>query len=71
MVTDHADITMRVSELLGFEVTLTAGDPGTLVDLAPVHILAASTLRLLAEQYPGGDRDPRRCTPSFPHLGVW
>src|SRR5687768_6861192 len=42
---DDPALTRRVSELLGIGVRLTTSTPGTLVDLAPVHVLAASTLR--------------------------
>jgi uncharacterized protein len=61
---DDAGLTRRVSELLGIEVRLATSTPGTLVDLAPVHVLAASTLRWLADKYPG-DWDPRRFRPNI------
>jgi uncharacterized protein YcbX len=59
-----AALTRRVSELLDLEVRLTTSTPGRLVDLAPVHVLAASTLRWLAGQCPG-DWDPRRFRPNI------
>jgi uncharacterized protein YcbX len=35
------------------------------VDLAQVHVLAASTLRQLADEHPGGGWDPRRMRPNI------
>ncbi|KUH96316.1 hypothetical protein AU187_14020 [Mycobacterium sp. IS-1556] len=39
--------------------------PGTLLDIGPLHILAAGTLRGLAAEYPAGDWDPRRLRPNI------
>lgn len=39
--------------------------PGTMLDLAALHILASSTLNRLAGEYPGGDWDPRRMRPNM------
>ncbi len=89
--TDGAELTRRVTELLGREVRLissapdgltfetepaTEGDPagqlpvamaapGTLLDLAALHILAANTLRRLAAEYPSSEWDPRRLRPNM------
>ena len=70
---DDAKLTRRVSQLLGREVRLikTAPDgvgfaaPGAMLDLAGLHIIADSTLRALAAQYPAGDWDPRRLRPNI------
>jgi hypothetical protein len=39
--------------------------PGTLLDLAALHIVAASTLNRLAAEYPSGEWDPRRLRPNM------
>ena len=39
--------------------------PGTMLDLAALHILATSTLNRLAAEYPGGQWDPRRMRPNM------
>jgi uncharacterized protein len=39
--------------------------PGTMLDLAALHVLAASTLHRLAAEYPSGDWDPRRMRPNM------
>lgn len=39
--------------------------PGTMLDLAALHILATSTLNGLAAEYPGGAWDPRRMRPNM------
>ncbi len=39
--------------------------PGTLLDLAPLHLLPASTLARLAAEYPAGDWDVRRLRPNM------
>ena len=39
--------------------------PGTLLDLAALHILATSTLRRMADAHPGGDWDVRRMRPNI------
>jgi uncharacterized protein len=39
--------------------------PGTLLDLAALHILAASTLHRMAEAHPDGDWNVRRMRPNF------
>jgi uncharacterized protein YcbX len=62
---DDAEVTRRVSELLGFEVRMATDVPGVLVDLAPVHVAAAGTLRWLADQYPEGEWSPRRFRPNL------
>ena len=70
---DDAKLTRRVSQLLGREVRLvtTAPDgvgfaaPGVMLDLAGLHVLAGSTLRALAAQYPAGNWDPRRLRPNI------
>lgn len=38
---------------------------GTLVDIAPLHVLAAGSLRRLAAEHPTGDWDPRRLRPNI------
>ncbi|MGE2713397.1 MOSC domain-containing protein [Mycolicibacterium litorale] len=58
-------LTARVSDLLGVEVRLAAGASGSQVDLAPVHIVAAGTLRWLAAQYPAGCWAARRFRPNI------
>lgn len=62
---DDAELTRRVSELLGFEVRLATEEPGVLVDLAPVHLAATGTLRWLADRHPDGDWDARRFRPNL------
>lgn len=62
---DPDEISRRVSALLDRDVLLVSGPPGMLVDLAPVHVLATSTLRALAAAHPGGDWDPRRLRPNI------
>lgn len=62
---DAAELTRRVQELLDDPVRLTTGTPGELVDLAPVHVLATSTLRRLSAAYPAGDWDARRLRPNI------
>ncbi len=39
--------------------------PGTLLDLAAMHILATSTLRRMADAHPDGQWDPRRMRPNI------
>jgi uncharacterized protein len=39
--------------------------PGTLLDFAALHLLAASTLHTLAAHHPDGDWDPRRLRPNM------
>jgi uncharacterized protein YcbX len=39
--------------------------PGTLLDLAAMHVLATSTLRRLADAHPDGEWDPRRMRPNI------
>ncbi|HET9566445.1 MAG TPA: MOSC domain-containing protein [Mycobacterium sp.] len=48
---------------LQFPVAMAA--PGTMVDLAALHVLATSTLRRLADEYRDGDWDPRRMRPNI------
>ena len=38
--------------------------PGTMLDLAAMHVLATSTLRRLADEHPDGEWDPRRMRPN-------
>lgn len=59
------EVAQRVSDLLGVEVRMTTGHSGSQVDLAPVHIVAAGTLRWLGAQYPAGRWDPRRFRPNI------
>ena len=45
---------------------ITAAPDGLgLVDLAPMHVLATSTLRRLADEHPDGSWDPRRMRPNI------
>jgi hypothetical protein len=39
--------------------------PGTLLDLAAMHVLATSTLRRMADAHPDGRWDPRRLRPNI------
>jgi uncharacterized protein YcbX len=39
--------------------------PGTMLDLAALHVLAASTLHRLAAEYLSGEWDPRRMRPNM------
>jgi len=39
--------------------------PGTLLDLAAMHVLATSTLARMADAHPDGDWDPRRMRPNI------
>ena len=39
--------------------------PGTMLDLAAMHVLATSTLRRLADEHPDGKWDPRRMRPNI------
>jgi uncharacterized protein len=39
--------------------------PGTMLDLAALHILAVSTLNRLKAEYPSGEWDPRRLRPNM------
>jgi uncharacterized protein len=49
--------------IIGVPVAMAA--PGTMLDLAPLHVLAESTLRTLAAEHPDGDWDPRRMRPNI------
>lgn len=70
---DDAELTRRASELVGRQVRLvaTAPDglghaaPGAMLDLAGLHILAASTLHTLASEHPSGEWDPQRMRPNI------
>ncbi|MGV0656121.1 MOSC domain-containing protein [Mycolicibacterium thermoresistibile] len=62
---DPAELTRRVSDLLGLDVELRAGAPGAFVDAAPLHLMAADTLQALRSAHPGGDWDPRRTRPNI------
>ena len=46
-------------------VPVATAAPGTMLDLAALHVVAASTLRRLAAEYPDGDWDPRRLRPNM------
>lgn len=50
-------------EVSQFRVAMAA--PGTLLDLAAMHVLATSTLRRMADAHPDGDWDPRRLRPNI------
>ncbi len=50
-------------EISPFPVAMAA--PGTLLDLAAMHVLATSTLRRLADAHPDGNWDPRRMRPNI------
>ncbi|MFS0897942.1 MOSC domain-containing protein [Mycolicibacterium litorale] len=62
---DSDELIARVSDLLGVQVRLTAGASGSQVDLAPVHIVAAGTLRWLAAHHPSGRWEARRFRPNI------
>ena len=64
---DGAELARRTAELLGHDVRpITAAQDGLgLVDLAPMHVLATSTLRRLADEHPDGSWDPRRMRPNM------
>ena len=47
------------------QVPVAMAAPGTMLDLAALHILSASTLRRLAAEYPSGEWDPRRMRPNM------
>jgi uncharacterized protein YcbX len=47
------------------EFVVAMAAPGTLLDVAALHVLASSTLRKLAAEYPAGDWDPRRLRPNI------
>lgn len=47
------------------QVFVAMAAPGTMLDLAALHVVAASTLRRLAAEYPDGDWDPRRLRPNM------
>jgi hypothetical protein len=49
--------------MIGFPPAM--GAPGTLNDLAAMHVLATSTLAALAAQHPGGQWDARRFRPNI------
>jgi uncharacterized protein YcbX len=49
--------------IIGVPVAMAA--PGTMLDLAALHILATNTLRTLAASHPDGDWDPRRMRPNM------
>ena len=46
-------------------VPIAMAAPGTMLDLAALHVVAASTLGMLATEYPTGDWDPRRLRPNM------
>ena len=64
---DGAELARRTAELLGHDVRLITAAPDGLglVDLAPMHVLATSTLRRLADEHPDGSWDPRRMRPNI------
>ncbi|RAV08936.1 sulfurase [Mycolicibacterium sp. GF69] len=47
------------------DFTVGMAAPGTLLDIGPLHVLSARTLRGLAAEYPAGDWDPRRLRPNL------
>jgi uncharacterized protein len=47
------------------QVPVAMAAPGTMLDLAALHILSVSTLRRLAAEYPSGEWDPRRMRPNM------
>jgi len=47
------------------QIPVAMAAPGTLLDLAALHVLATSTLQRLAAAHPDGDWDPRRMRPNF------
>lgn len=49
--------------IVGVPVAMAA--PGTMLDLAALHVLATSTLATLAAEHPDGDWDPRRMRPNI------
>ena len=49
--------------IIGVPVAMAA--PGTMLDVAALHVLATSTLRTLAAEYPDGDWDPLRMRPNI------
>ena len=50
-------------KVLQFPVAMAA--PGTLLDLAAMHVLATSTLQRMADAHPDGQWDPRRMRPNI------
>lgn len=60
---NHAEDDEAGERVLGIPTGLAA--PGTLLDLAALHVLAASTLTALAEEHPGGRWDDRRFRPNI------
>lgn len=59
---------LALDEVQGDEVTqfpVAMAAPGTLLDLAAMHVLATSTLRRMADAHPDGDWDPRRLRPNI------
>jgi uncharacterized protein len=47
------------------QVPVAMAAPGTMLDLAALHILSASTLNRLKAEYPAGEWDPRRMRPNM------
>jgi uncharacterized protein YcbX len=47
------------------QIPVAMAAPGTLLDLAALHVMAASTLRKLAAEHRDGDWDPRRFRPNM------
>jgi MOSC domain-containing protein len=60
------ELVRHVSTFLNRQVRFVPAEPDALgfVDLAQVHVLAASTLRRLSNEHPGGHWDPRRMRPN-------
>ena len=47
------------------QIPVAMAAPGTMLDLAAMHVLATSTLRRMEEAYPDGRWDPRRMRPNI------
>jgi uncharacterized protein len=47
------------------QVPVAMAAPGTMLDLAALHILSAATLNRLKAEYPAGEWDPRRMRPNM------
>lgn len=47
------------------QIPVAMAAPGTMLDLAAMHVLATSTLRRMADAHPDGQWDPRRMRPNI------